>query len=36
MSPSRFDDGVGKLTSTPSLRIVCTSLGSDGLGPCTW
>ena len=30
-----FDDGVGKLTSTPSLRMVETSLGSDGLGPWT-
>ncbi len=36
MSPRRFDPCVGKLTSTPSLRIVETSFGSDGLGPWTW
>ena len=27
---------MGKLTATPSLRMVVTSLGSDGLGPWAW
>ncbi len=31
-----FDDEGGKLTATPLERISDTSLGSDGLGPCTW
>ena len=30
-----LEDGVGKLTWTPSLRMVVTSLGSDGVGPWT-
>ncbi len=35
MALRMFDDGVGKLTWTPLLRISVTSLGSDGVGPWT-